>query len=192
MAGGNDARETRSKFRRGNRIYDDSSSPVERGRVNTRDKRTLLLALQPRNRSSRQPRRFWPFALPGSRHGKGDLLDKRFMNPSAMPVCYLFYRRVYTRGSQKMWGWYVHANDPQREILKKERPSSSVSNQSFPDSRPPTPRQLFPIINNRAYARDYSSSLADPRPETIQRTNPGEGRGHRICDFQFPNQPNSI
>lgn len=54
MAGGNDARETRSKFRRGNRIYDDSSSPVERGRVNTRDKRTLLLALQPRNRSSRQ------------------------------------------------------------------------------------------------------------------------------------------
>lgn len=91
-----------------------------------------------------------------------------------------------------MWGWYVHANDPQREILKKERPSSSVSNQSFPDSRPPTPRQLFPIINNRAYARDYSSSLPDPRPETIQGTNPGKGRGHRICDFQFPNQPNSI
>lgn len=66
-------------------------------------------------------------------HGKGDLLDKRFMNPSAIPVCcYLFYRRVYTRRfTKKMRGWYVHANHPQREIFKNQ--ATLESNRSFSD-----------------------------------------------------------
>lgn len=75
---------------------------------------------------------------------RGDLLDKRFMNPSAMPVCYLFYRRVHTRRSQKMRGRYVHATDPQREILKRTDPRF-VSNRSFPGSLARIPRQLFDI-----------------------------------------------
>lgn len=148
-----------------------------RGRVNTRDKRTLLLALQRRNRS-RQPRRFWPFALPGSRHGKGDLLDKRFMNPSAMPVCYLFYRRVYTRGSQKMRGWYVHANDPQREILKKERPSYYRINHFQTRELLHLSRQLFAVINNGVFA----GILSFARSQIIQ-TNPGSRERGHICEF---------
>lgn len=69
---------TRSKFREGNRIYDDSSSLVERGRVNTRDKRTLLLALQRRETApGSRARRFWPFALPGSRHGEGGIFSTK-------------------------------------------------------------------------------------------------------------------
>lgn len=88
-----------------------------------------------------------------------------------MPVCYLFYRRVYTRGSQKMRGWYVHANDPQREILKK---GATLRIESIiPRAR--APRQLLLTFYS------YSFSL-DPRPDVIQ-INPGEGRGQRIREF---------
>lgn len=61
-----------------------------------------------------------------------------------MPVRYLFYRRVHTRGSQKMRERYVHANDPQREILKRADPATPrpLSNQSFPASRASTPTPI--------------------------------------------------
>lgn len=98
----------------------------------------------------------------------GDLLDKRFMNPSAMPVCYLFYRRVYTRGSQKMRGWYVHANDSQREILKKGATLVLLRIESIiPRAR--APRQLFAVINIL-----FVFFLARSAIRPVIQINPGE------------------
>lgn len=51
--------------------------------------------------SNRRPPRFWPFAFLDRARSGGNLLNKRFMNPSAMAARYLFHHRVRTRGAQK-------------------------------------------------------------------------------------------
>jgi len=114
------------------------STPAIRGHFQQYpDERTTQAA------AFRQPRRrFWPFAFLDRARSGGNLLDKRFMNPSAMAARYLFHHRVRTRDAQKKCGsgMYTRAIFKERD-LKKEAPLSFLaSNQSFPAPQvcPPT------------------------------------------------------
>lgn len=77
-----------------------------------------------------------------------------------------------------MRGWYVHANDPQREILKKERPSYYRINHFQTRELLHLSRQLFAVINNGVFA----GILSFARSQIIQ-TNPGSGERGHICEF---------
>lgn len=96
-----------------------------------------------------------------------------------MPVCYLFYRRVHTRRSQKMRGRYVHATDPQREILKRTDPRF-VSNRSFPGSLARIPRQLFDINTRSPDSPSFSLVLTHIRLSTRRIIAVSRSDVHRV------------
>ena len=162
---------TRSKFREGNRIYDDSSSPVERGRVNTRDKRTLLLALQ-RRETAPGSRAFDLLLCPDRGTARGGSSRQKIYEPLGnASMLLILSSSIHSRFTKNAGVVCTRQRSSKGNLKKRSDPPYRINHSQS--------SRTSPIVINILFVFFLARSAIKP----VIQINPGEGRGQRIREF---------